>query len=644
MSDLKIVNIIPLGNGGFKDTLTYYTNKAIKPGSIVFVPLRKKMIAGILISEEKVENIKSEIKSLNFEIKKINSYSENKFLSDEFLKATEITSDHFLANKGQVVSCFIPSSIIKACERGLDIGDEQKNKKEQNTITEKKEEDRGVYLVQSPTEDRLAFYKSLIREEFAKNSSIFMFFPTQHELRYFYEILKKGIEKYAIMLKPEDTPKKTAINWKKISEDAHPLLIMATPLFSSLISKRNGVVIIEKESSPAYKNFIKPHIDTRFFLEILAKEYKRKIIYGDTIIRSETLYKIEKEEAEAMSVFKWRFVGGAKNNILDMKESAKTKDEIISEDIIDLIEKSIKDGEKSLFLTTRRGLSSAIICGDCGWFAPCEKCGGTMSLHRKQEVNEFKCHKCLNIRSSEINCEKCGSWNIRTIGFGTEKIEEMLMSKFPNERILRIDSDVVKNQKQGKKISDEFYSESGKILVGTEMAMYYMNEKIDNIFILSADTLFSIPDFKMNERIFNYLTNAKMLAKKNFVIQTRMKENPIFEKIIRGDLLQFYRQEILDRRNFDYPPFKRIIKISLEGKRGAVEKEMEMAISLLNKWQMDKFRMPIPGDNEKIKTIILLRVDPNNWPNKNNICSQLFKALVALPPHFSIKVDPENLT
>lgn len=648
MADIKIATVAPIGEGVFVDSLTYFTLRDIKPGSLIFVPLRKKKMPAILLSMKPVKDVRSEIKNSGFELKKIESATNQEIFSKEFMAAAEKTSDYFGASLGQVLNCFLPSNLVKSIEKNLHpkkihFGP---NPKEENKKNEKK---KITEVVQSPEEDRLAFYKSLIREEFARKSSIFLCLPTIHEIGTFSESLKRGIEEYTIIMRPEDSPKKMAQNWAKIIENSHPMLVIATPIFLSLLNDNFNTIILEKESSPAYKNISRPYIDSRFFIEEIANKMSMKLIIGDTVLRMETIHKKENETYPASLLFKYRLLGKARSEVINMKEERTNEVKAVGGSLLKLIEESIESKKNILLLSARRGLANITVCRDCRSIVLCKKCGGGVTLHKGESINIFSCHKCGTYSETSVLCAKCRSWNLKTLGFGTEKIEEEVRSEFGQAKIFRLDGDMVKTYRQGRQIMNEFLQEKGSILIGTEMALFYLMRPIENVAIVSVDAMFSIPDHKMRERLFNYLINAKLSAENNFLIQTRVKDNPIFEKVIRGDTLQFYREEIVARKNYDYSPFKIPIKITSEGKRDDIEKEFDELANFLKKWSPDIYKSS-NLKNGRSRMNILIKTNPCKWPDKRPEGSEfneedmtLIEILKSLPPRFMVRVDPESI-
>jgi primosomal protein N' len=643
MADIKLATVIPIGDSVFKESLSYFTLRDIEPGSIVFVPIRKKKIPAILLSTRSIKDAKTEIKNSTFELKKIEQVSDKVFFSKEFMETSREMSDFFGANLGQVINSFTPTNLFKSIDKLIT--------KEgiENKGSETRTKQQSVELVQAPTEDRIAFYKSLIRENFARKSSVFLCLPTIHEVNFFTENLKRGIEEYTIVLRPEDSPKKMLSAWHKISHENHPLLIIGTPIFSCLINESFETIIIEKESSPAYKNISRPFIDSRNFLISLAKKLSAKIILGDCVLRLETIHKKENEEYASSLLFKYRLINRARTTIIDTKKDRNSFDiKAVSEELMSLVESSVEANNNIVLLTTKKGLSGATICGDCKMIVSCKNCGSTTSLHRREESNVFFCHKCGKGQNTTVLCNKCRSWNLRPVGFGTEKVEEEIKNKIKSANIFRMDGESIKTHKQGKEVMESFEKNKGSILIGTEMALFYLNKPVENIGIVSTDSLFFIPDFKINERVFNFLVNAKLVAEKNFVIQTRCGDNPVFEKIMRGDALSFYKEEILVRKNFSYPPFKLFIKITAEGKEEVIKKEFADLATFLKKWNPDEFRSSVSLPNGKIRMNLLLKINPLNWPEKMSNSEDpekmsLSEILKILPPRFVVKVDAESL-
>jgi primosomal protein N' (replication factor Y) len=231
------------------------------------------------------------------------------------------------------------------------------------------------------------------------------------------------------------------------------------------------------------------------------------------------------------------------------------------------------------------------------------------------------------------------------LGFGIERVMEEINKNFPDINIFKMDGETIKTVKQGKETKENFLSTSGSILIGTEMIFSYFNgfsEPIERIAVVSLDSLFALPDFKINEKIFHILLELRSMAKKVFLIQSRLIESTtIFDNILRGNLSGFYKEEIENRKNFDYPPFKTLIKITKTGKENIkVKRDIDKLAKELDQWKPTVY----PAFTPKIKNIyswhILLKLEPGSWPEREK---ELYQKLSLLQSVFKIDIEPESL-
>ena len=174
--------------------------------------------------------------------------------------------------------------------------------------------------------------------------------------------------------------------------------------------------------------------------------------------------------------------------------------------------------------------------------------------------------------------------------------------------------------------------------VGTEMALPYLKKEIENCAISSIDSLFSIPDFRINEKIFQILLSIRALTTKNFIIQTRDTSHSTIEFAIKGNLIDYYREEIQGREIFKYPPFSTIIKLIAEGTRDGAQSEMNTIKNLLLPLELNVFPAFIETVRKKFRLNAILKLNKNNWPERG-----LSQKLSSLPPSIFINVDPESL-
>lgn len=628
---MKLLEVIPISKGISKESLTYFAANDMPVGSIIRVPLRKKTVPAIVLSSQEAIDEKTAIKDSPYAIKKIKEVKSFELIQAKFIEASQETASYLAASSGAVINSLIPKIIILNAE---------KLKMESRKVANARAHEK--FILQADDEERYANYRSLIREEFAKGFSIFFCLPTIQDIKKTFEILSRGIEQYAFILHGGLSKKEIMENWSKIVNEAHPVLIIATGSFLSVPRSDIGTIVIDKENSGSYKSQVRPYVDIRKFSEILSEKMKIKLIFGDLILRTETIWRYEQGEFIEFASLKFRSLSTAKQEIIDMKNlkdnERKASFKIISERLKNLIKETQENNENVFLFVARRGLSPTTLCGDCGTMVLCSLCNAPTILHRSPKENFFLCHRCGERRSAVEKCSKCNSWNLTALGIGIEKVQEELQEKLPDIKIFRIDSDSAPSHKIACQIIKKFYDSPGSILLGTEMSLLYVNEKIANGAIVSIDSFFSLPDFRINEKVLGILLRIRSFVSKNFLIQTRDASQRVLEYATKGNIAEFYREEISNRKELGYPPFSTLIKITVSGDKKKVAEEMDKLEKYLLPYELIIFPAFTPYAKGKYSMHALIKIPRNNW-----IDDSLLNKLRSLPPYFNVNVDPESL-
>ena len=642
---MKIVEVAPIGRGIFKDSLTYFSAKDIAPGALVVVPVGGRKIFALVTAIKPAENLKSELKKTDFSLRKVLSVKCADFFLPGFILACQKTADESAGSLGQILTSLLPKAILEnydeLCSRKkTDRSDRKKTTEEESGIIK---QSRFVY--QENDEERTTYYKSLIRESFAKGQSVFLCLPTIHDIERLAGGFGKGISDYIVILHGGLSKKEQLKNWHQAVESEHPVLLLGTPLFLSTPMPDIGLFIIDKENSSAYKSISRPFLDYRALAERLAQEMRVRILFGDLALRTETIFRAGRGDyAASNGNIKYRATGTAETTIIDAKKAInlETKDILaISPKLENHLKEILGLREKVFIFCGRKGLAPNTVCGDCGTLIICENCGAPLVLHKATKqgrpANIFLCHHCGLSIESDDQCPSCGGWRLRTLGFGIEEMCSALAKMFPDQQILRLDAETVKSPKTAKEIIAKFWQDKKSILLGTEMALYYLDDQVDNVVAVALDSLFSVPDFRLNEKIFRLVLQARDRARKRFIIQTRRPDEKIFDYASKGNLLDFYRDEIAERLQFKYPPFKRLIKITLIGQQETVSKEMTKLGEFLNEWQPAIFAS-IGGTKTARRMNAIIKI-----PYDDPLPKELTEKLRSLPPAVIIDVDPENI-
>lgn len=650
---MYIVSVIPISKSIPKEILTYFSNSKVPIGQIVSIPFRSKNIDGIVTQIEEAQKIKTEIKKADFKLKKINSIKGFAPFSPTFLETCKRISKYSLVNIGSVVNSFLPKIFLENIEL-IDKNRKILIKKENKTLLKQEK-----LILQAPLEDRLDYYKTLIRECFSKNKSIFICAPTQHDVEKLKEIFQKGIEQYVFSFHGSMTKKEILLNYKKIIDEKHPILIIGTGMFLFISRDDLEIFVLENESSGSYKQFYKPFLDTRTFIEIMTSINKAKLIFGDTLLRPETYHRYEAGEFGEIKSPVFRFLETKNQIIVDMKkENLQTKSKkfvIISEKAKQTIEKSLKNRESIILFTIRKGLAGTTVCGDCHQTLLCPNCSTPIVLYSKKDKNSsenkekriFMCNKCGKKEKTEIKCPNCNSWNLNPLGIGIDRVYEEIKTLFPKKNIVQLDKETVVREKEALQLIENFENKKGSILIGTEMIFSYLKNKVENSIIISLDSLLSIPNFNINQKIINTIEKLDYFTKNNLIIQTRVPENLILQSIENKNIISLYREDLEERKKFNYPPFKKLIKITFSGTIQENEKVRVFLGEVLKDYDPQIFSAFVGKIKGQYITNTVIKIDPEIWPlplsEKIIYDNYLSQNLLNLPSSFSLNIDPEDL-
>lgn len=643
---MKILSIIPLKKSILKGNLTYFSSLDIPVGHIVSISLRNKKILGLVVATEDLSQKKSNVKKMNFNLKKINETKGSSIFLSEYFETIFEVSKYFAQNKNNVITSLVPRIFIEKYDEISKIKNRQQTiKKDNRNLRVEK------FLFQYPLEDRMSVYKTLIRESFAKEKSIFLVLPTELDIEKFQDFLSKGIEQFTFTMHSGNNAKKTISNYKKIMESEHPLLIIGTPPYLSIPKNNIGTIILEQENSNAYKTIARPIFDLRIFIEIFTSKINAKLILADNLLRFETLARKETENLNTLHPLSFRIDSNNKIIIFGKNpEKEKGGFRVLKKDSLEEIKNTLKNKQNVFVFSLRKGLATITTCKDCGNNIVCDECNSTLVLYtlKDGEKRIFVCNKCGKEKDTNITCDVCGSWNLIPLGIGTDTVYEYIKKIFPKTTIFKLDKETAKTKKGAENIIKEFENSKGAILIGTEMALLYMSKKVPLSIIASFDSLWSIPNFRIAEKILKILLTLNAQTEGKFIIQAKNETDGAILAIQHENFLSFVRGELEDRKALGYPPFKRFIKITFSGDKIETGRARELLKELFKDYNTEIFSGFIPKTKNKYATNALIKMEIDKWclPSISigtSIDETLLLKLTSLPPAFQISVDPEDL-
>jgi primosomal protein N' (replication factor Y) len=353
--------------------------------------------------------------------------------------------------------------------------------------------------------------------------------------------------------------------------------------------KNVGIIIVDEEHDPSYKQEEKLKYHARDVAVVRAKQAEATLLLGSATPSLESFYNAEGGKFRLLHLPE-RIEGKPlpRVEVVDVKKEGG----LLSEKVRVALQKNIEDKKQSLLFLNRRGFANFILCPDCGHTFKCPNCNVTLTYHLRDRT--LQCHYCDYRIKAPGDCPKCEGHRLQGMGIGTERLEQEISLLFPETQVGRMDRDTTSRKRSHLQILKRLESGSIDILVGTQMIVKGHDfPNVTFVGVISADTSLHFPDFRSSERTFQLLTQVAGRAGRGdvfgeVVIQTF---NPDHYSILRAkdhDYIGFYQEEIQFRKALEYPPFSRLINFRLVGNserrtKAAAEEMGGMGQSLLKK-------------------------------------------------------------
>lgn len=355
------------------------------------------------------------------------------------------------------------------------------------------------------------------------------------------------------------------------SESGYKLLLGArSALF--LPFHNLGLVIVDEEHDSSYKqNDPAPRYNGRDCAIYLAHTWCAKTVLGSATPSVESYFNAQSGKY-GYAELQHRFGGIEMPEVLcvDMKD-AQRKREVqmnFSKFLLDHIHEALQRKEQVILFQNRRGFSLRLECDVCHWIPQCKHCDVSLVYHKAS--NSLRCHYCGYSIPVPQECPACHSTTLKMKGFGTERIEDDLAILVPEARIARMDLDSTSQKKRYVEILNDFDDHKIDILVGTQMVTKGLDfDNVSVVGILSADNLISFPDFRAYERSFQQMTQVSGRAGRRgkqgkVIIQTYQPYHQAIRDAMENNYISMYNSQIVERRVFKYPPYYKLIVITIK--------------------------------------------------------------------------------
>ena len=335
-----------------------------------------------------------------------------------------------------------------------------------------------------------------------------------------------------------------------------------------------GLIIIDEEHDNSYKQQDPaPRYHARDAAMYLANLHKAKVLLGTATPSFESYYNALHNKFGLVRIAERHGNASLPSTVVcDLKKETQQQQNksIFSHQLVDAITQALAKKEQVILFQNRRGFAPYTECTSCNWIPHCTHCDVALIYHK--QTNKLSCHYCGYAMQPPTSCGACGNNNLKYKGFGTEKIEEEIEILFPSAKVTRMDLDTTRSKYAYKQLIDEFELGNIDILVGTQMVTKGLDfDNVSVVGVLNVDSVLNFPDFRSFEKSYQLIVQVSGRAgrkdKKGTVyIQTNQPEHSVINHVLADNYLQFYQSQINEREQFHYPPFTRVIELSVVSK------------------------------------------------------------------------------
>ena len=378
-----------------------------------------------------------------------------------------------------------------------------------------------------------------------------------------------------------------------------------------------GLVIVDEEHETSYKQQDPmPRYHARSAAIMLAQMQKAKVLLGTATPSLETYHNAKTGKYGLVELFqRYKGIELPEIQVVDIKDlqHRKMMNGPFSPLLLSKVREALERGEQAILFQNRRGYAPMIECKQCGWVPHCQHCDVSLTFHRN--LNQLTCHYCGNTYQVPTECPNCGCTQLQTHGYGTEKIEAEVHDIFPEARIARMDLDTTRSRQAYERIINDFSAGRTNLLIGTQMISKGLDfDKVSVVGILNADTMLNYPDFRAYEQAFMMMAQVSGRAgrkgKRGLVIlQTKSPDLPLIGQVVCNDYAAFYRSLIVERQQFHYPPYYRLVYVYLKHRQESVVAAagVEMG-ALLRRWFSGRVLGPDKPGISKVKSLSIRKM------------------------------------
>ena len=585
MQYLEIILNLPV-NQGF--TYSYIPPEKEKPELIPEIGKRAEIMFGNKKTQGFIINISDKIpESCPVEPSKIKPIKrvidKEPLFGKELIEMANWIARYYLCTLGEAVFSMIPSGRRDSSAGGFgfeeEVGKQKKNelseeqklaveeilKSRCGSITSEKKSDTSLfhYLYGPTGSGKTEVFLSLAEKILETGKGVIYLVP---EIGLTAQVVQAVSERFgntAAVLHSGLTPSQRLSEWHRIMHKEARVVVGARSAVFAPVPDL-GLIIIDEEHDGSYKSGNNPRYHARQVAMHRCTKLQIPLLMGSATPSVEAWYGMQNGSIKRHLLTK-RLAGGQMPHISCIDLSYYPGDGCISKPLEDAINKTLSKGHQTILFLNRRGFTHFFRCNQCGYELVCKNCSVPLTYHKAE--NRLRCHYCGWSTYPPESCPQCGSLDIGSSGFGTEYIEAETRAKFPNARIVRLDTDILKNKEELIETLEDFKNEKYDIMLGTQMVAKGLNfPKLELVGVILADAGLHMPDFRAGERTFSLITQVAGRAGRYFpdgkvIVKTYSPGKGPVLYACQNRIEDFYGSELAEREMLDFPPFSRLLRL-----------------------------------------------------------------------------------
>jgi primosomal protein N' (replication factor Y) (superfamily II helicase) len=629
-----------------QEPLTYGSSQNLAVGNIVSVELQKQLVLGV---------VSGSTSRPRFQIKEIAEVLDLPPLPAHLLKLAGWMQTYYPAPLGVLTQQILPASFTKPqLEKTVDKKFAAPDLTKLPSLTNEQQAalaamvDRDSYVLHGTTgSGKTRLYIELAAQAVANSKSALILTPEISLTTQLANSFRAAFDERVLVMHSQQTPAERHRAWLACLRAKQPVVVIGprSALFAPVA--KLGLIVLDEAHEAAYKQEQTPQYQTGRVAAYLSRLSRATLVLGSATPSLSDYYLAKQKQKPVIKLKQLAQAGThpvSEVAVVDRKDLALfNRSPYLSQPLIAAVEAALARGQQSLLYLNRRGTARLVMCEHCGWQASCPHCDLPLTYHG--DHHQLRCHSCNYHAASPGNCPDCGHASVIFKTAGTKAIVEDVQRLFPSARIQRFDTDNLKAERFEQQYEAVRRGEVD-ILVGTQLLAKGLDlPKLSTLGVLLADTSLYLPDFSAQERTFQLISQVLGRIGRGHVagravIQTYHPDHPVFQAAISNDYEGFYESEMASRRQFLFPPFCYLLKISV--RRASIKAAEAAALQIKANIEATGRRVrvegPAPSFYERFQNkyqwqLVVKAVNRG----------ELLKTIPDLPQNCSYDLDPLDL-